>query len=332
MTSAAQQWSSADIMSLRKKFYWGATLSVLFLIWFFAFSGKSENEQYVAMKQSMDEYELLLRGTREQILSRLKMCQKDCQHWDPEAPIIYAITPTYARPVQKAELTRLSQTLMLVHNLHWIVVEDAQKKSLLVENLLARTNLNCTHLIAQTPVAYRRKGSPRGVEQRNAAIKWLRKNKNLNDKGVVYFADDDNSYSIQVFEEMRYTKEVSVWPVGLVGGLMVEKPILNQTTGKVTGWNSAWRPDRPFPIDMAGFAVNLQHLLKKSTASFSFNINGGFQETHMLQQLTTRDHLEPKADNCTQVLVWHTRTEAPKLTEEHKLRAKGIHSDVGMEV
>lgn len=34
------------------------------------------------------------------------MCQKDCQHWDPEAPIIYAITPTYARPVQKAELTR----------------------------------------------------------------------------------------------------------------------------------------------------------------------------------------------------------------------------------
>lgn len=66
---------------------------------------------------------------------------------------------------------------------------------------------------------------------------------------------------------MRYTKEVSVWPVGLVGGLMVEKPILNQTTGKVTGWNSAWRPDRPFPIDMAGFAVNLQHLLKKSTVS-----------------------------------------------------------------
>ncbi|CAB0015624.1 unnamed protein product [Nesidiocoris tenuis] len=260
------------------------------------------------------------------------MCQRDCQHWDPEAPVIYAVTPTYARPVQKAELTRLSQTLMHVSNLHWIVIEDAVKKSSLVENLLARTNLNHTHLFVQTPVPYRRKGSPRGVEQRNAALRWLRKNKTMNDKGVVYFADDDNSYSLQVFDEMRYTKEVSVWPVGLVGGLMVEKPILNLTTGKVVGWNSAWRPDRPFPIDMAGFAISLQHILKKSKAYFAYNVSGGFQESHILQQLTVRENLEPKADNCTQVLVWHTRTEGPRLTEENKLIARGIHSDVGLEV
>ncbi|CAB0015838.1 unnamed protein product [Nesidiocoris tenuis] len=132
------------------------------------------------------------------------MCQRDCQHWDPEAPVIYAVTPTYARPVQKAELTRLSQTLMHVSNLHWIVIEDAVKKSSLVENLLARTNLNHTHLFVQTPVPYRRKGSPRGVEQRNAALRWLRKNKTMNDKGVVYFADDDNSYSLQVFDEVNF--------------------------------------------------------------------------------------------------------------------------------
>ena len=62
---------------------------------------------------------------------------------------------------------------------------------------------------------------------------------------------------------MRFTQEVSVWPVGLVGGLMVEKPVLNSTTGKVIGWNSSWRPDRAFPVDMAGFAINLQFLLKK---------------------------------------------------------------------
>lgn len=71
---------------------------------------------------------------------------------------------------------------------------------------------------------------------------------------------------------MRFTKEVSVWPVGLVGGLMVEKPILNLTTGKVVSWNSAWRPDRAFPIDMAGFAISLQLVLKKSSVSASLKI------------------------------------------------------------
>ncbi|KAL1138889.1 hypothetical protein AAG570_008951 [Ranatra chinensis] len=261
------------------------------------------------------------------------MCRKTCRHWDPTLPVIYVITPTYARPVQKAELTRLSHTLMLVTNLHWIVVEDAVRKSSLVESLLMRTALNYTHLNAPTPDIHKRKASVRGVEQRNTAIKWLRNNKNSEvDNGVVYFADDDNSYTLEVFEEMRKTIEVSVWPVGLVGGLMVEKPLLNTTTGRVIGWNSAWRPDRPFPIDMAGFAVNLGHLLRHPKVEFLFNISGGFQESVFLQQLTTTERLEPKADNCTKVLVWHTRTESPKLTEENKLRKLGKQSDKGMEI
>ena len=40
---------------------------------------------------------------------------------------------------------------------------------------------------------------------------------------MIYFADDDNTYSLEIFEEMRHTQTVSVWPVGLVGGLMVER-------------------------------------------------------------------------------------------------------------
>ena len=50
---------------------------------------------------------------------------------------------------------------------------------------------------------------------------------------MVYFADDDNTYSTELFEEMRTTKKVSVWPVGLVGGLMVERPKVDLSTGKV---------------------------------------------------------------------------------------------------
>ena len=47
-----------------------------------------------------------------------------------------AVTPTYARPVQKAELTRLYQTFLHVPKFHWIVVEDSPSKTDLVTNLL----------------------------------------------------------------------------------------------------------------------------------------------------------------------------------------------------
>lgn len=65
-------------------------------------------------------------------------------------PIIYCITPTYWRYVQKAELTRISQLLKLIPNIHWIVVEDAVEKSDLVRNLIAESKLITTHLAAKT--------------------------------------------------------------------------------------------------------------------------------------------------------------------------------------
>ena len=65
---------------------------------------------------------------------------------------IYMITPTYARWTQKADLTRLSQTLMHVPKLHWIVVEDSEEKTDLVANLLDRKRhtLMSTHLNIRT--------------------------------------------------------------------------------------------------------------------------------------------------------------------------------------
>lgn len=66
-------------------------------------------------------------------------------------PIIYAITPTYQRLVQKAELTRISQTLALVPNVQWIVIEDSERKSDLVRNLLLDSGVFFVHLTAKTP-------------------------------------------------------------------------------------------------------------------------------------------------------------------------------------
>ena len=58
-------------------------------------------------------------------------------------------------------------------------------------------------------------------------------------EGVIYFADDDNTYSLDLFEEMRYTQTVSVWPVGKVCLHGVESwlfPALKRDTYSIPPW------------------------------------------------------------------------------------------------
>ncbi|XP_053304781.1 galactosylgalactosylxylosylprotein 3-beta-glucuronosyltransferase 3 isoform X2 [Spea bombifrons] len=253
-----------------------------------------------------------------------------------QLPIIYVVTPTFRRPLQRAELTRLSQTLILVPALHWILVEDSPERTPLVTDLLAQSGLHYTHLNVQTPPSMKLKEGdpnwlkPRGVEQRNEALHWLRTNQSPVDRGVVYFADDDNTYSVNIFKEMRYTQKVSVWPVGLVGGLLYEGPLVDK--GHVVGFHTAWKTHRPFPIDMAGFAVSLSILLMHPDAIFDPIAERGFLESSLLQQLVSVEELEPRADNCTKVWVWHTRTEKPKLKQEEALEKQGKGSNSNIRV
>ncbi|KAG7302021.1 hypothetical protein JYU34_013473 [Plutella xylostella] len=235
-------------------------------------------------------------------------------------PTIYGITPTYARLAQKADLTRLSQTLMLVKNFHWIVIEDAENKTPLVANLLRDSGLKYTHLNIKTEKEKAKKAMASGVEQRNKALEWLRGHlRGLSEEeriGVVYFMDDDNTYALKVFEEMRKINKVGVWPVGIVGGMMVEMPII--TNGKVSGFNALWKPFRPFPIDMAGFAVAANLFLEHPEAKFSRKVQSGFQESVILNYFVKKEDLEPLADNCTKVYVWHTRTQKPSISKAGK--------------
>ncbi|XP_072493310.1 galactosylgalactosylxylosylprotein 3-beta-glucuronosyltransferase 3 [Notamacropus eugenii] len=266
---------------------------------------------------------------------------------EPEAlPVIYVVTPTYSRLVQKAELVRLSQTLSLVPRLHWVLVEDAEAPTPLVSGLLAVSGLRFTHLVALTPKGQQlREGEPgwlrpRGVEQRNRALDWLRGKEAavggerdpppMGSRGVVYFADDDNTYSRELFEEMRGTRGVSVWPVGLVGGLRFEGPQVQG--GQVVGFHTAWEPERPFPLDMAGFAVSLPLLLSRPGAQFDPMAPRGHLESSLLRHLVDPKDLEPRAANCTRVLVWHTRTEKPKMKQEEHLQRLGRGSDPAVEV
>ncbi|XP_042869021.1 galactosylgalactosylxylosylprotein 3-beta-glucuronosyltransferase P-like isoform X2 [Penaeus japonicus] len=221
-----------------------------------------------------------------------------------DLPTIYVITPTYRRPVQIPELTRLGQTLMHVPRLHWIVAEDTNNTNRQVLELLDHLGMPYTYLTTPMPSKYRKKAGskPKGVANRNGGLDWVRQHAT---SGVIYFADDDNTYDIRVFEEMRYTKRVSMFPVGLVTNKGLSTPVVRN--GKFVSFYDGWISKRIFPVDMAGFAINVDFLLKRPDARMPFV--PGYEEDGMLRSLNiTMDEVEFVAKNCTKVYAWHTRT------------------------
>lgn len=125
---------------------------------------------------------------------------------------LYIITPTYRRPEQIPELTRMSHTLMLVKNVHWLVIEDARVATKQVTRLLKRTGLKFEHLTAPMPEKYKQKkgAKPRGVSNRNRGLQWIRANAT---NGVFYFADDDNTYDIALFDEVLFLQIYSYYTI-----------------------------------------------------------------------------------------------------------------------
>ena len=225
---------------------------------------------------------------------------------------LYLITPTYTRLTQKADLTRLSHTLMHLQNILWILVEDRSSQSELVSNLLSRSGIKHVHLSTETPDVFRLQPGQRkyvqhrGVEQRNLALDWLRARPSL-PTGVVYFMDDDNTYDLELFLHMRKVKKVGIWPVGLSGGNDYEGPICKD--GRVTGWYTIWDAKRVFPMDMSGFAIHLQQLINFPDVSWNRRSKVGNLESDLLIELgVEREDLEPIDDTCNRVLVWHTQT------------------------
>ena len=251
---------------------------------------------------------------------------------DVELPTIFVLTATYTRLDQKAELTRLCNTLLLVPKVHWIIVEDATDKTDLMTRFLHKCGVEYTHLNIRTP----EKGEKDygGRVQRNLGLQWLRGNAGGGPvNGVIFIADDDNSYSPRLFDRMRDTKRVSVWPVGFAGGLKVEKPKVEFQNGepKVVGWDIGFSKQRKFGLDMAGFAINYNFFLSKPKAKFYGNeghVRRGHEEDEFLKTLVSDiSELEPKVSD--EVLVWHTKAHPVPL---HFEAQRKIPSDVDIEV
>lgn len=80
------------------------------------------------------------------ISNQFKHCDFENITREENLPVIYIVTPTFRRPEQQAELTRLAQTLMHVQNIYWLLIEDAKEKSKLVSQLLKKTGIRSVHL------------------------------------------------------------------------------------------------------------------------------------------------------------------------------------------
>ena len=238
---------------------------------------------------------------------------------DVDLDTIYVITPTFRRATQMVDLVRLSQTLG--HDplgVYWLVVEDAQSCTRRVRELLDRSGLAYAHVSVHTPdvclspqwsTGFTSRHCSKGVAQRNRALEILEGlTTNVSNSGVVYFGDDDNAYDLRLLPELRKIQHVGIFPVAYVGGGVYEACQVS-SSGQVSGFATNWHAQRDFPLDMAGFGFRLS-LLRERRPRFSNDWRSGKLETNFIAQLVnTLGDLEPLADMCTQVYVWHVHTE-----------------------
>ena len=197
---------------------------------------------------------------------------------------------------------------MQVDNIHWIVVEDSSRKSAFVTSLLARMPFPCKHLFALSSFA-ERKTRTRGASQRNAGLSQLLKEP-IGDGDVIYFADDDNTYDVRLFDDIRKTRRVGVFPVGFMKPLPFTTPVVRD--GVVVDFLDHWPAKRTFMVDMAGFSVNIGFWRQRGSPLFVARALGYLEDDFLKSLNITLKDLEPLAANCSQLLVWHTKTTSVK--------------------
>lgn len=117
--------------------------------------------------------------------------------------LLIIVTPIYARPFQAYYLNRLAQTLRFVPPpLLWIVVE-MRSQSIETAQLLRNAGVMYRHLICKEISTDTK---DRGMHLRNVALSHIEAHQL---DGIVYFADYDNIYTLDLFDQMRQIRYFS---------------------------------------------------------------------------------------------------------------------------
>ncbi|GJY36606.1 probable beta-1,4-xylosyltransferase IRX9H [Tanacetum coccineum] len=124
---------------------------------------------------------------------------------------LIVVTPTYNRALQAFYLNRLGYVLRLIPSpVLWIVVE-MNVASTETANILRGMGIMYQHLVCRKNLTDIK---DRGVHKRNTVLKHIERHKL---DGIVYFADDDNVYSLELFETLRDVSWFDTWPVANCG-------------------------------------------------------------------------------------------------------------------
>ncbi|KAL3617871.1 putative beta-1,4-xylosyltransferase irx9h [Castilleja foliolosa] len=238
----------------------------------------------------------------------------------PSKKQLILVTPTYNRAMQAYYLNRLGQALRLVRApVLWIVVE-MNVASMETAEILRNMGIMYRHLVC---VKNSTDVKDRGVHQRNTALEHIERHKL---DGIVYFADDDNIYSLELFESIRGISRFGTWPVGMLthskNKAILEGPVCNGS--QVIGWhtNEKSKRLRRFHVDMSGFAFNSTILWdpKRWHRSMSGSIRQldtvkeGFQETTFIEQIVEDEsQMEGIPPGCDRIINWHLHLEAREL-------------------
>ncbi|KAJ0025627.1 hypothetical protein Pint_08560 [Pistacia integerrima] len=233
---------------------------------------------------------------------------------------LIVITPTYNRAMQAYYLNRLAQVLRLVQPpVLWIVVEE-NAASFETAEMLRKTGVMYRHLVCQKNLS---NVKDRGVHQRNVGLEHIEMHRL---DGIVYFADDDNVYTIDLFESLREISRFGTWPVAMLAQsknkAILEGPVCNGS--QIIGWhtNEKSKRLRRFHVDMSGFAFNSTILWDPKRWKRPFRnpirqldtVKEGFQETTFIEQVVEDERqMEGTPPGCSKILNWHLHLDTHNL-------------------
>ncbi|CAN4119232.1 unnamed protein product [Withania somnifera] len=230
--------------------------------------------------------------------------------------LLIIVTPTEAHSFQAYYLNHLAHTLKLVPPpLLWIIVEmDSQ--SIETDSILRRTGVTYRHLVCKRNSTDVKDNS---VHLRNTALIHIETHRL---DGIVYFADDSNMYSLDVFEQMRQISRFGAWVVARLAEnnrkVILQGPICNGS--QVIGWHTDGMEKRfqRFYAEISGFAFNSTVLWDPKRWNRQTLepirqldiVKGGFQVSTFIEQVVEDEsQMEGFPMHCSRIMVWQFNTK-----------------------
>ncbi|CAN4076535.1 unnamed protein product [Withania somnifera] len=276
----------------------------------------STTEDLPIIDNSTSEPNLVHVELKEEISYNASFNQSLGQEQMVSRKLLIIVTPTEVRPFQAYYLNRLAYVLKVVSSpLLWIVVE-MNSQSVETADILRRTGVMYRHLVCSKNLT---DVKDKNVHLRNMALSHIEMHHLV---GIVYFADEYNIYSADVFEEMRQISRIGTWIVARLAEnnrkVILQGPICNGS--QVIGWHTEGRAKRyqRFYAEISGFAFNstllwdpkrwhrptLEPIRQSDTARASSQVS-----TFIEQVVEDESQMEGFPMNCSRILVWQFNTE-----------------------